>query len=182
MNLLLALISLSAAEPLRDAVVAAQLPWPPPKVWLHIDKSERTLTLWSGEVALRRYRVGLGASPVGDKERQGDMRTPTGDLRVVTRNAASSFHRFLGLSYPEIEDADRAEREGWLSAAAAQRIREQRRAGKQPDWNTALGGEVGIHGGGSGADWTWGCIAVEDAEIAELWEVTRIGTLVRIEE
>ena len=41
-------------------------------------------------------------------------------------------------------------------------------------------GAIGIHGGGSGGDWTLGYIALEDGDIEELWVATRIGTPVTI--
>jgi lipoprotein-anchoring transpeptidase ErfK/SrfK len=47
-------------------------------------------------------------------------------------------------------------------------------------WNTALGGEIFIHGHGSGSDWTWGCVALDDADIQELYSLIPVGTPVRI--
>jgi hypothetical protein len=55
------------------------------------------------------------------------------------------------------------------------------RNGRRPPWKTALGGEIGIHGGGSGLDWTWGCIALENEAVAELFPVLPLGTPVRIQ-
>ena len=58
--------------------------------------------------------------------------------------------------------------------------REAEAAGRAPPWNTPLGGAIGIHGGGGSSDWTLGCVAVENAEIEELWDVVRLGTNVRV--
>lgn len=173
---------LEASDPwtLRAGAEAAGVAWPPPSLRLTIDKSSRALTAWSGEIALKRYRVGLG-DPEGDKERQGDRRTPEGPLRVVTKNAQSNFHKFLGLSYPTSEDAARGLAAGLVTRAQADAIRAADAAGRRPPWETALGGLVGIHGGGGDWDWTLGCVAVTDEEIDELWEVVRIGTPVHIE-
>jgi lipoprotein-anchoring transpeptidase ErfK/SrfK len=49
-----------------------------------------------------------------------------------------------------------------------------------PDWNTPLGGEVFIHGNGSSRDWTWGCIALADADIDELFAAVTEGTPVTV--
>jgi L,D-peptidoglycan transpeptidase YkuD (ErfK/YbiS/YcfS/YnhG family) len=38
-----------------------------------------------------------------------------------------------------------------------------------------------IHGGGTGFDWTLGCVALENAHIEELFKVLPMGTPVRIE-
>ena len=41
-------------------------------------KSERKLTLYRDSKPLKTYLVALGGSPVGDKQCQGDQRTPEG--------------------------------------------------------------------------------------------------------
>ncbi len=166
---------------LRDNAEARGVEWPPERFWIEIDKSERRLTAWSGPVALKHYRVGL-ADGEGDKVRQGDLKTPNGLFRVVTRNHRSNFHLFLGLSYPDAQDAERGRASGLVTEAQAQKIIEADAAGRLPPWGTALGGAIGIHGGGGSADWTLGCIAVEDAEIEELWEVAPYRTRVLIQE
>ena len=50
-----------------------------------------------------------------------------------------------------------------------------------PPWNTPLGGEIFLHGHGSASDWTIGCIALDDADITELYEVVPTKTTVIIE-
>lgn len=188
-SLLLALLLLrpASADPaeaptaIRAAAQAAGVAWPPPALNLLIDKSDHRLTVRSAEVDLIGFDVGLG-DPTGDKVREGDRKTPTGRFTIVTRNEKSAFHLFLGISYPEAEDADRGLRDGLISASQASSIRAASAARRAPPWNTALGGAVGIHGGGAGADWTLGCIAVEDEEIELLWEIVRTGTPVFIQE
>ncbi|MCX7778561.1 MAG: L,D-transpeptidase, partial [Armatimonadetes bacterium] len=51
---------------------------------------------------------------------------------------------------------------------------------KRPPWNTPLGGEIGLHGGGTHSDWTIGCIALENSDIEELYVVLRHGDPVLI--
>src|SRR5262245_29592484 len=62
-----------------------------------VRKSERKLLLFSGNKLVRTYRIGLGLSPVGDKVRQGDRRTPEGDFYVFTKNDKSAFYLSLGV-------------------------------------------------------------------------------------
>ncbi len=143
-------------------------------------KGERLLRLRSGDVVVKEYRVGLGGSPVGDKLRRGDNRTPEGRFFVCTRNAASVFVRFLGLSYPDRKAAGRGLREGLIGKGQHAAILASERRRRQPPWNTALGGAVGIHGSGSERDWTLGCVAVDDAAIKELFPVLPLGTTVVI--
>ena len=156
--------------------------WPPPNLSLHVDKSDRRLSVRSGDTVLKQYRSGLSSASQGDKVRQGDLRTPVGTFTVVTRNPKSSYHLFLGLSYPDAADADRGLRDGLITDKQARLIREADAADRVPPWNTTLGGAIGIHGNGSSADWTLGCIAVDDDEIEELWDVVKHGTVVVVEE
>ena len=55
------------------------------------------------------------------------------------------------------------------------------RVKKGPPQNTLLGGDIYIHGRGAGSDWTWGCVALDDKDIRELFDVVPIGTPVKIE-
>lgn len=179
---LLLALACQAAPPsdpvaLEDAAKQAGVAWPLRDVWVHIDKSDHQLTLHSGETVVKRYRAGFG-DPAGDKTQQGDRKTPEGTFRVVTRNPKSRFHLFLGLSYPMAEDAERGLDAGLISAHQARLIKEAEAAGRQPPWNTPLGGAIGIHGEGGDSDWTLGCIAVDNDEIEELWGVVKMGTKV----
>ncbi len=130
-----------------------------------VEKAARRMVLWQKGKPLRTYRIALGFSPAGDKERQGDGRTPEGLFQIDRRNGQSAYHLSLGIDYPQ--PADRAR------AAAG---------GYDP------GGDIMIHGQPNGragkavlkGDWTAGCMALTDAEIKEVWAVTPIGTPVEI--
>jgi len=154
-------------------------PLPAPRVAV-IDKSARALGLYVDGKQIAAYPVGLGRRPEGAKLRQGDRRTPEGEYFICTRNARSRFHRFLGLSYPEIHDAERAREEGLITERQSAAITEAIEAGRQPPWNTPLGGAIGIHGCGAQSDWTLGCIALDDEAMDELWRVTKLGDPVLI--
>lgn len=132
-----------------------------------IDKSERRMILFDDGAEIARYRIALGFAPDGDKERQGDGKTPEGRYRISFKNPRSQFHLSLKISYPDAADR----------AAAA-------RSGVDP------GGDIFIHGtpGTSGVpatlvprrDWTLGCIAVSNGEIEEIWRLVDVGTAVEI--
>lgn len=161
---------------LAELCAAAGVSFPPRDVRIVVEKSARVLTLFAGDRPLVRYRVALGFSPTDNKLREGDGRTPEGELRVVTRNDKSKYRRFLGLSYPRPSDA-------WKGAVTADERAAIERAfadGTKPPWDTPLGGAVGIHGHGSKVDWTSGCVAVDDEAIDVLWEAAATGTSVRI--
>ena len=146
-----------------------------------ISKSRRQLELYADGHVVRTYTVALGLSPVDDKERQGDRRTPEGDFYVCMKNDRSQFYLSLGLSYPNEEDAARGLRDKLITQAQHDRIVRAIRRKTKPPWNTALGGEVMLHGGGTGTDWTWGCVALANADIKELFAAIPLGTPVRIE-
>lgn len=143
-------------------------------------KNKRVLYLFDGDRLVQSYRVDLGATPVGPKRCQGDGRTPLGAFHVVSKNANSRYHRFIGLSYPDLTTAEWGLAHGLVSVGEASSIRRAWGAGRCPDWGTALGGGIGIHGHRIGRDWTGGCIALSDEHVEELFSVLRIGDPVEI--
>ena len=131
-----------------------------------VDKSERTLWVYQGGDVIRTYRgLQYGAAPVGHKRFEGDERTPEGRYTIDLGNPVSRYFLSLRVSYPD--DADRA-------AAEA--------AGRSP------GGDIFLHGQPNGlpagrrmkGDWTDGCIALSNTEIAELWTLVPDGTPIEI--
>ena len=146
-----------------------------------VSKSERRLMLYSGGKLVRTYRVGLGFNPVADKVREGDGATPEGEFYVFTKNDKSSYYLSLGLSYPNAEDARRGLRDRLITREQHDQIVGAIERGEMPPQNTPLGGEIYIHGRGSGKDWTWGCVALDDDDMKELFEAVTAGTPVVIE-
>lgn len=145
-----------------------------------IHKGERALGLYLDEQLAATHPVGLGRSPESHKEREGDGRTPEGRYYVCNRNPRSRFHLFLGISYPNADDAEAALRAGRISEQEHRAIVEAIRAGRKPPWDTPLGGEIGMHGGGPHSDWTLGCIAMENEAVEDLWKALKIGDPVLI--
>ena len=132
-----------------------------------VKKADRTLTLYQGDEEIARYDVALGFAPEGDKQREGDGKTPEGVYLIDYRNPNSAYHLSLHINYPSPED---------LAEAEARR--------EDP------GGEIFIHGLPNGygvlapmflgRDWTAGCIAVTNAEIEEIWSLVPNGTPIEI--
>lgn len=130
-----------------------------------IEKSARRMQLVQDGKVVRSYEIALGFAPDGDKDRQGDGRTPEGEFTIDRRNDRSAFHLSLGLDYPHPEDRARAAAGGY-----------------------SPGGDIFIHGQPNAlserfklrGDWTAGCIAVTNIEMREIWAVTPIGTKVEI--
>src|SRR5215831_18188243 len=130
-----------------------------------VKKAQRKLLLYSEDRLVRTYHVGLGLSPAGDKIRQGDRRTPEGNFYIFTKNEKSAFYLSLGLSYPNAAHAERGLRDGLITKAQYDSIISALNSMKAPPQNTALGGDIYIHGNGAGSDWTWGCVALENSDV-----------------
>jgi murein L,D-transpeptidase YafK len=135
---------------------------------LVVKKSRRRLYLMDGNRIVRSYKIALGLEPVGPKERDGDFRTPEGWYRLARRNPRSDYFLSIQISYPNAEDLQRAHLHHW-----------------QP------GGSIMIHGLPNRLknspwyyhhnDWTDGCIAVSDADMVEIWLLTRDGIPIDIQ-
>ncbi|UCF33395.1 MAG: L,D-transpeptidase [Phycisphaerales bacterium] len=143
-------------------------------------KSKRVLYLFDHDRLVRTYPVDLGFAAAGQKFRAGDGRTPEGNFRIVTKNASSPYHRFLGINYPGEESIKWGLQQGLISGGQAISLLQAIAADQRPDWDTPLGGGIGIHGHREGMDWTAGCIALSDQHVEELFEVLRIGDPVEI--
>jgi murein L,D-transpeptidase YafK len=125
-------------------------------------KKARRMHLLRGRQILKSYRIDLGFAPKGDKNMAGDGRTPEGKYFINRRNPESDFHLSLGINYPNARDRAEA-----------------RALGVDP------GGDIFIHGRGNPtqlliADWTWGCIAVTNKEMEEVYAMVRTGTPIHI--
>lgn len=134
--------------------------------FLLIDKSDRTLWVYQGANVIRTYRgLQFGDQPVGHKRFQGDERTPEGRYTISYGNPNSSYYLSLHIDYPNAADRAYA-----------------RARGRNP------GGLIFIHGQPNGVpdgvripgDWTDGCIALTNAEMAELWSLVPDGTPIEI--
>jgi len=132
-----------------------------------VDKSERRLMLLKDGVVLRSFDVSLGLSPEGAKRQEGDFKTPEGVYSLEAKNKTSDFFLSIKISYPEQRDRRRAAQ-----------------LGVHP------GGQIMIHGQPNQpkrsseyyqiTDWTDGCIAVSNADMVDLWLMTRPNTPISI--
>ncbi len=127
------------------------------------------------------YPVIVGRrTSLGHKNFQGDCRTPRGVYRVCTLNRQSRFTLFFGLSYPGPGDAREALRQGIISGEEFESIIQAHRACRRPPWDTPLGGEIGIHGGGIEREGTRGCVGMRDEDVLELARYVKMGTPVEL--
>ncbi|KZY14357.1 hypothetical protein A3726_20740 [Erythrobacter sp. HI0037] len=134
--------------------------------FLLIDKSDRRLWVYQDGKVIRSYSgLQYGDQPVGHKRFQGDERTPEGRYTISYGNPQSSYYLSLHIDYPNAQDRAYA-----------------RSRGRSP------GGLIFLHGQPNGlayeqripGDWTDGCIALSNPEIAELWSLVPDGTPIEI--
>ncbi|HEX6124914.1 MAG TPA: L,D-transpeptidase [Pyrinomonadaceae bacterium] len=145
-----------------------------------IRKRDRTLELFDSNTRVKSYAVVLGFAPEGDKEREGDGKTPQGEFYIFVKNPQSRFHLSLGISYPAAQDAEHGLAAGMISQEERDAIVFAIDNQQMPLQKTALGGEIYIHGGGTDGDWTRGCIAMSNEDIEELYNTVPVGTRVFI--
>lgn len=152
----------------------------PSKTLVKVYKEKRLLELYGDGKLIGRFKIGLGRSPWDDKEKEGDNRTPIGTYYICSRNGATKYTYFMGLSYPNTKDAQKGLDKGLIDKATYNKIKDSIELKQQPPWNTPLGGAVGIHGGGNKYDWTYGCIAMTNEDINLLKQYTPVKTPVEI--
>lgn len=155
-------------------------PEQPQQIEVRIYKAERKLVLYGDGNIIGIFKTALGFMPVGDKEKEGDGKTPEGSFVICYINDATPFLYFYGLNYPKREDGERGLKQGLISQQEYQQIAAASQTGSIPLWKTPLGGEVGIHGGGNWMDWTQGCVAVSDSDILILKKYLKLGTPIEI--
>ena len=127
-----------------------------------VDKSERKFNVIVGDTILKTFPCVLGENPVGDKFHQGDRRTPEGTFAFRSKRVHASWHKFVWVDYPNAE--------------SYRRFKERKAQGLIPAGKD-IGGEIGIHGVpdgydhwiDAGQDWTWGCIALKNADVDEIY-------------
>src|SRR5262247_2153599 len=106
----LMIIATTQSSPARQRDQARRGAYPEERYRILVKKGERKLYLYVWENGKERlaktYQISLGNNPTGSKLRQGDGATPEGDYYITHKNARSRFYLSLGLSYPNISDAD----------------------------------------------------------------------------
>ena len=132
-----------------------------------IEKGKRELHLLQNGEIFRTFRIALGIRPVGDKQEEGDFKTPEGRYTLDAKNPNSDFFLSIHISYPDAQDR-----------------REAAKLGVDP------GGAIMIHGQPNvptrseayyrTQDWTNGCIAVSNSDMIDIWLMTGDNTPIEI--
>ena len=144
--------------------------------------------------------MALSKRALGHKVRLADAHTPEGEYTICQSIAASEYTYFLSVSYPNQRDVDAAVKEKRFDAKALERVAHSQHPGSCPDFYSALGGTIGIHGAPTAMardiakaeasdpesvnvtvnDWTLGCLGVENRHIRFLAKEVKLGTPILI--
>jgi len=132
-----------------------------------VEKGKRQLHLLRNGVPFRTFRIALGFAPEGDKEQEGDQKTPEGYYTLDARNPDSDFFLSIHISYPNAEDRADARRSG-VNPGSAIMIHGQP---NNPTFSAAYYARE---------DWTNGCIAVSNSDMIDIWLMTPDGVPIEI--
>lgn len=150
----------------------AQIRQNTPITEVKVYKTDRVVKLMHRSQIIQTYPMRLGFDPIGHKVKEGDGKTPEGQYILDWRNPKSTFYKSLHVSYPNAQDKAKAKQLG-----------------------VSPGGDIMIHGSATTSqieklpslmtylprnDWTWGCIAVRNVDMDEIWKLVDDGTLISI--
>ncbi len=161
------------------------------EIELIVDRSEHRLYVKKNGHTLQSFKVALGSTRKA-KQYNGDRATPTGSYKVQLVRDSDTFHKFIQINYPNMNDAKRGLKKKLITKHQYQSILNAHTYGRMPPQNTELGGSIGIHGIGHEtdekieihemSDWTKGCIAIRNSEIEQLSRYIEVGTPIQIVE
>jgi murein L,D-transpeptidase YafK len=124
-----------------------------------VEKGKRQLHLLRNGRPFRTFKIALGLSPEGDKEQEGDQKTPEGYYMLDARNPDSDYFLSIHISYPSASDQAEARRKG-VDPGSAIMIHGQP---NNPTFSAAYYARE---------DWTNGCIAVSNSDMIDIWLMT----------
>ena len=140
----------------------------------------------------KAYEIALGQEPVGQKEKQGDLKVPEGEYRICektrgpfdTTNWVNAYlgTRWIRLNYPNKYDAERGLKNKWITPEQFKKIVDADNNKMMPPKTTAMGGGIGFHGWVR-QDWsndseraqTWGCVSFHNKDLEEFFELAELN-------
>ena len=157
--------------------------------WLLADLDRQRLVLYGGDNReVRSFgNISIGSGGVSQLHLRGDQTTPRGKYRITHINHNSRYRVFIGLNYPTSAHAKYAYVSGKISASELDTLLKAARSNHPPPADTPLGGMIGIHALGEAdlrihkvANWTDGCIALNNEQMDQLLPYVREGMRVVI--
>jgi len=122
------------------------------------------LMLYQNGSLFKSYPIAIGRHGSSLKLHAGDRATPEGKYWIIRKLPMSKYYKALLINYPNEDDKDKFN-------SAKQRGEIPRSIG--------IGGRVEIHGGGNDG-MTYGCIALDNNHMDEIFAMVDVGTNVTI--
>jgi len=138
------------------------------KVVLIVNKMEHYLEVFRDGIQVAQFDIEMGSNWIGHKEYRGDKATPEGHYLIVKKREKRKtiYYKALELNYPNVYDEER--------------FNKNIENGRLP-LDAEIGGSIEIHGeGGTGSNWTDGCIALTNSDMDSLFTLVGEGTPVTI--
>lgn len=155
-----------------------------------VDRKKFTLELYEGNVLIKSYRASFGRNLSDKKKLANDGATPVGEYKICEIFPQYKYYKFIKINYPNLDDAAEALRKGIISQREFNKLKFEFYYGDCTSDDTALGGNIGIHGIGRlnfffknlpfVFNWTDGSIALSNENIDELLSVVKVGTKIVI--
>lgn len=124
-------------------------------------KSQRKMFLQRGQNNFLTFSCNLGRNPIGDKQQEGDGRTPEGSFTIAGQTDRAKYGMAFLISYPDSSH---------IIAARKRKV--------------APGGDIMVHTGNNSKinqkDWTNGCIALSNADMEKFFKYVQQGTPIEI--
>lgn len=126
---------------------------------LLVDKIHYYLEVRDGGQPAKRYPFVLGSTPKKRKLNQDNQSTPEGFYRIINLQPEATYHKAYDIDYPNTIDRFRYRfAQTYLNLG-----------------DPGIGGEIQIHGWGIPRNYTWGCMALRDTDMDELFEHPEIA-------
>lgn len=134
---------------------------------VRVMKSEHKLQLISKGKVKKEFTVALGSNPKGHKQQEGDGRTPEGKYTLNYRKNNSGYYKAIHISYPNRADVKAAKARGVKPGGDIMIHGQKRNLG----WLSPISQQF---------DWTKGCIALSDEDMAAVWRLVKEGATIEI--
>lgn len=151
-----------------------------------VSKSEHQLTVFHNAEIVKTFRVAISRHGVPSRRIWADELTPEGSYLIASMQYESRFgprQMLLDTTQQSLSDYDVQYGDAGQQRVAAWELRHgpldtiwevydfNQENLEFPIWNDIL-----IHGGGSDSDWTWGCVALDDQDVIELFNILKQST------
>jgi len=148
-----------------------------------VSKSDHQLTVFHNDEIVKTFRIAISKHGADPRRVWADELTPEGSYLIASMQYESVFgprqmllettKQSLDDYYVQYGDAGGQriaawERQHGLLDTIWEVYDFNQGNAEFPIWNDIL-----IHGGGTASDWTWGCIALDDQDVIELFDILK---------